>query len=300
MEAELTPQDGLFCLEIKYERGAQSPERIFHAAAEIIEALRGLDEVLINTLHPEFETVLTLEDTERGSLRTWLGTRIRNMPNQAVKDGDIKKFVGHYLNLARLRVLKWSEKHQTTQTSEDVVVLQGELVEIAKNADVAAIPAYQSPNAARLLSSVERIARSLEKLTEKETVDFKSIEGNQRVAGGFHLDPQLIDSMVVKETIESTACRLLKVKRPDLIGEAKWEFKHGHEAISAKVDDQQWLEKYHQRDPTAQVVPGDALRANVVSVARYDANGNVVDISHRIVKVLEIVPPDSSTQQSLI
>jgi hypothetical protein len=297
---ELTLQDGLFCIEIKYERGSPSPERIFRATAEMIESLRALDDVLTVTLHPDVETVLTLEDTERGSLRTWLGTKLKNMPEDAVKNGEIKKFVGHYLNLARLKTLSWCEKHQSQQTAEDVVVLQGELVEIAKDAQLAQIPAYQAPNAARLLSSVERIARSLERLTEKDTVDFKSAEGVQRITGSFHLDPNLVESMVVHETIESRSKMLLKVKRPDFLGEAKWEFKHGADFMSAKIEDHDWLARNHARDPAAQVVAGDALRAEIVSKASYDVGGNVVEISHRIVKVLAVVPPETDTQRRLI
>lgn len=293
-------QDGLFCIEIKYERSSPRPERIFRATAEIIESLRTLDDVLTVTLHPDVETVLTLEDTERGSLRTWLGTKLKNMPEDAVKNGEIKKFVGHYLNLARLKTLSWCEDHQSKQTAADVVVLQGELVEIAKDAQLAQIPAYQAPNAARLLSSVERIARSLERLTEKDTVDFKSAEGVQRISGGFHLDPNLVESMVVHETIESQSKMLLKVKRPDFLGETKWEFKHGADFISAKIEDHDWLTRNHARDPSAQVVAGDALRVEVVSRASYDVSGNVVEISHRIVKVLAVVPPETDTQRRLI
>jgi hypothetical protein len=297
--ADRGEQTGLLCIEISYVKGTSNPERIFQTASKLIESLKSLDAVLSQTLDPSLETVLTLEDTERGSLRTWIGTKLKNVPEDALRSGEVKKLAGHYLNEARLKVVEWCDKHPKQQTIEDVKQLQEEIVQIASNSGISAIPAFKTPDAIQLLTSMEQMSRSQDRLSEQEKVEFIAFEGRSTISKDFELDATLRESLVVAEIIQSTTTMVLKIKRPDLLGEARWEFKHGNEPISAKIEDLEWLSRHHRRDPTAQVMAGDALKVTVVVAVTYDANRNVIDKNYRITKVIEIVPPDSTEQNDL-
>jgi hypothetical protein len=297
--ADRDEETGLLCIEIRYVKGSSNPERIFQTASKLIESLKSLDVVLSKTLDPSLETILTLEDTERGSLRTWIGTKLRNVPEDALKSGEVKKLAGHYLNEARLIAIKWCDKHPKKQTIEDVKQLQEEIVQVASDSGLAAIPAFKTPDAVQLLTSMEQMSRSQDRLSEEEKIEFIAFEGRSILSKDFELDAALRESLVVAEVVQSVTTMILKIKRPDLLGEARWEFKHGNESISAKIEDLDWLSRNHRRDPTAQVMAGDALKVTVVVAVTYDTNRNVIDKNYRITSVLEIVPPDSTEQNDL-
>jgi hypothetical protein len=68
---------------------------------------------------------------------------------------------------------------------------------------------------------------------------------------------------------------ILVVKRPDFLGDARWEFRHGRLPIEAKILDGGWLADF--RNGVAVLKPGDALRAMVRSRVRYGYDGELVD-----------------------
>ncbi len=90
---------------------------------------------------------------------------------------------------------------------------------------------------------------------------------------------------------------ILIVKRPDFLGDARWEFRHGRQAIDAKILDGTWLADFH--NDRIVLMPGDALRAMVRSLVRYGYDGELVDSKHEITKVLEVIHPLRSDQGGL-
>jgi hypothetical protein len=71
-----------------------------------------------------------------------------------------------------------------------------------------------------------------------------------------------IEAMAVKETVEfPIAPMILAVKKPDYLGDSKWELRHGKRAISAKIEDVLWLKQFQGRQ--VDVRPGDAIRCVV-------------------------------------
>jgi hypothetical protein len=73
-----------------------------------------------------------------------------------------------------------------------------------------------------------------------------------------------------------------------MTGESKWLFTRGKYPVSAKISDQEWLDKFHARK-----VPGfhsgDAMRCNVKFTYIFDKNGTMIDEVIEIEKVVEII-----------
>jgi len=63
----------------------------------------------------------------------------------------------------------------------------------------------------------------------------------------FKLAPESIEDLVAKETLSSESEMLLKVKKPDYLGESMWDLRHGILTISASILDKEWLEKFQSR-----------------------------------------------------
>jgi len=80
---------------------------------------------------------------------------------------------------------------------------------------------------------------------------------------------------------------ILKVKKPDYLGESMWDFKHGDRAIQAKIIDMDWLSDFHLRK--YDIRPGDSLRAVLETQIKYGFSGEVIAVHNFIVAVKEII-----------
>lgn len=89
-----------------------------------------------------------------------------------------------------------------------------------------------------------------------------------------------------------------KVKKPDYLGESRWEFRHGTRPISAKIVHADWLKDFHNRK--YDIRPGDSLRATVLTTVSYGYDKEVVAIHYDITEVKEIIQQSNSDQLPLL
>src|SRR3990172_10072004 len=107
---------------------------------------------------------------------------------------------------------------------------------------------------------------------------------------GFNIVPETIEGMLTRETITHEEVRIMKVKKPDYLGESQWEFRFAGAAISAKIAHQEWLRQFQNRE--INVRPGDGLRVKLEIIVSYDHNNDVIEMHHRIIEVLDVIPPE--------
>lgn len=93
------------------------------------------------------------------------------------------------------------------------------------------------------------------------------------------------------------ALRLTLLGIQNYLGESKWEFRHGSRAIDVKINDLEWLKKFRQREII--IAPGDAVKAKVEIVSKYDSLGELLSTQHTIQKVITIIPMPPENQLSL-
>lgn len=91
---------------------------------------------------------------------------------------------------------------------------------------------------------------------------------------------------------------ILKVKKPDFLGNSQWEFKHDNRIITARILDDQWLESF--RNGQVVIKPGDAIRANVLIEVNYGYDREVVSTNYRIITVDEVIDLNPPTKQNAL
>ena len=104
-------------------------------------------------------------------------------------------------------------------------------------------------------------------------------------------------ALLVEESLSHTDEMILRVKRPDFLGDSKWEFVHEH-VLEAKMLEYEWLERF--RDGEITLLPGSALRARVQVDVAYGVEREIVSGSHTIIKVLEVIQPPEHEQTRLL
>ena len=90
---------------------------------------------------------------------------------------------------------------------------------------------------------------------------------------------------------------ILKVKKPDYLGESMWEFRFGEHAIQVKVSDREWLEEFQLQ--RAFVHPGDSIRGIVEISHKYDYDGELTSTYYNLVKVKKILTAERPQQVDL-
>lgn len=280
-----TPPNADFAFSIDFKRGEGSASRVFAATHDFIKACEKLDKELVQAIDSNIETVMMLEDIEVGSIKTWLKNCLVASDDQALKDLDWRPAVGKYLVRAKYAVLKWIDDDTAPK---DLPALGRELRRIASETDVKYLPDYRAPTPDALLNALKDFQGVKDHLLEHDRAEYITSEGTLELNLSMRWDIESLEALAVRETIQfPAAVMVLVVKKPDYLGESKWELRHGKKNIHAKIQDEVWLKKFQSRK--IDVRPGDALRCNVEVAHLYGHDNELIAERYAVIEVLDIL-----------
>jgi len=286
-----------FCLTIDFKKGQGNPSRAFRAMSDLIDAFQSIDETLIHSVHSKIEPVLLLEDVEVSSIKAWLRQAIDSIDDEALKDVDYKKAIGAYLLKAKKALIYFLED-KTTITSGDLEVIEGELVELAAETDVLHLPSYEPVSRRALLDGLQQVNKALEPLEDGDHATIGSGGETASFNMTLSLAPETIDELSISETKRHTQEMIMKVKRPDFIGDSMWQFHFDGRAIDVKIADTRWLSSFQQGSTL--VLPGDAIRAQVAITVEYGHERDVIKIHYDALEVFEVIQRVKSRQERML
>ena len=294
-ESSLLPD--LTVIQIDYEPRTPDPGRVFRSMAALIEAFHDLDRDLARAVTVSVEPEVLLERVEAGSIRAVLRTVLRQIDDDAIRNLDWKPLIGQYLVAGKHKLLKWLDGRHAVQTRAEVVDLQRELVALAPHSveDRLLPPADVPLN--RLLADIERISVGVVELRPDDSAYYVSASEVTRVETAIRLTSDEIELILTQETVTSDSELVLLVKKPDYLGQSRWEFRLGEHPIEAKMLDEPWLERF--RSGHVVLRPGDALRALVRTQISRGFEGNVVAIRYEVLQVREIISGGTEEQEQL-
>lgn len=284
-------------IRIEFERGAGDPTRIFRSMAGLIESMQLLDSHLALSIGASVRTSLVLQDVEAASLKARLKTIIEAIPDEAVKSGEIKKVIGHFLLKGKHTVLDWCSDRDAITNREDVKALEEDLHSLAEQSDVKLIPAYAPIEVATLLSDISSIKNALDYLGAQDHASLQSEEGRSEYNPDLIVSEIVVREIVTRETITVNTERILKVKKPDYLGTSKWSFQYAGHMIEAKVLDESWLQRFQSN--LELVHPGDSLRVTLSEFVAYGYDSEIVHTEYEVVEVLEVIRGLKLIQQTL-
>lgn len=289
---EITPDFGI---EIQFDNKTESPAKAFRILSEILEALHSVDIDLLGSIDSQIQPITLLEDLQKGSVKGWFKNLLERVPDEGLKDLDWKKAVGHYLVKGKYIIIKFLEKKTAITSREELKILEGDLYTLAKEANVKQIPSYTPIPTAKLVGSIRKISNSLQYADEDSHIIYMaSKEEKADFNLEFNFSPESIEDLLTKEIITSETEMILKVKKPDYLGDSQWELRHEKTAILVKIADMSWLRQFQERQ--VNVRPGDSLRAKVKISVNYDHNNEVIGTHYEIIQVLDIIKADTNNQ----
>lgn len=283
-----------FEITIAFKPGEGDAKRVFKAMSGLIDAMNALDSHLAAAFDVSLEASLVLDKVEAGSIKGVFRDVIAGIPDEAIKDAEWKKILGYYLLRAKYSLLKWLDETPKISHRDDVRTLEGELLRAAQETDLKRIPAYAPPRTELILSDVHAIKESLDVLTESDTATYSHGDQSIKFNRDLEISNEIIREVLTKEIVKSSGKRIVKVKKPDYLGQSMWGLQYDGRAIDAKIADSDWLAKFQTRQ--ADVRPGDSLRVVLYEEISYGYEGEIVHRYYEIEKVDGIIrPPAQNT-----
>jgi len=289
---------GLFELTVDFKKGSGDPSRVFKAMTGLIESVQSLDKHLSVSISPSIQTELILQDIQAGSLIAKLKNVVEKLPDEALKQGEIKQVIGHFLVEGKHKFVDWCSSKKKISSRNEVQQLEGEIKQLAEKTDIKYLPAYTPPDTETLLLDINSIKEALAHLEEEDFASYGSEEGISQFNKQLDISSEIVREVLTKETIISEGERILKVKKPDFLGYSMWSFKYLGRSVDAKISDEEWLHKFHTKYVSIQ--PGDSIRAIVKEEVSYGYNNEVVHTHYEILKVIEVLPAKVPVQRNLL
>ncbi|NEP80998.1 MAG: hypothetical protein F6K39_24255 [Okeania sp. SIO3B3] len=285
-----------FGYKIDFARETEDPGRVFRAMLGLIEFSKVTDNTLIKYLDVEIESTLVLDNIEQGSFIVWLKNILKSVDdNQEINIQSVSS----YLVKAKSEIIQFISDRDTIKDNSEFLELEERLKLLAQETESNPLDIYQAPNEKDLLSSIDKFGKASSELQKADKLSYLTKDSSFLINRNFSLSEESKENLLFKEVSKNEYEMVLKIKKPDYLGESKWIFKHRKRRIEAKIGDLEWLESFRSRDVL--IFPGTAIKAIVEVIDKYDFSGKLISTQYTIQKVIEIIPPPSSsgTQLSL-
>ncbi len=293
-EAEI---DGEYELYLDYEPGEGDPSRVFHAMGGMIDVLTSLDRDLGAVISASCHPSIILTDIESGSLKSKLRDVLKDLPDEALEDVNVRRIIGHFLVKAKYTIIHWCEEKESVDDIEDVRSLEDQIGNLVRETNVKQLPAYTPIDRKALLHHINDMTNVISALEEKDYLEYRSQYGVSRFNGSLAISADVITSVLTQQVVTREGVFVLKVKKPDYLGSSKWSVRHQGHSVDVKINDAAWLSEFQNGRVPLQ--PGDSIRADLKEDVAYGYQGEVVHIWYEVQKVHEVIPDPSRDQGPL-
>jgi len=286
-----------FCIQVDFQKDSPNPARVFRTLTNLIERFETLDQELVHSINANIKPILLLEDIEAGSLKAWLKALLEEVDDDALKNLDWKPQVGKYLVTSKYILIRFLQENATITSRAQIDDLSLKLLRSAEETDVLRIPTYAPLPASEIANTLRLLSEATAPLQAGDSVKYITDDSEANFNLTFRVSPQTIEDLLTERTITSPNEMILKVKKPDFLGDSMWAFKHDSRPIEAKILDDEWLTKFQNREE--EVRPGDSLRVAVDIEVKYGFDAEVVATHYLIRKVIEVMKAKTHPQEGL-
>ncbi len=277
----------VFCLEIDFRKSSGDPSRVFRTVAALIGAFEQFDKDISGSLDQKLEPVLYLENIEGGSIRAWFSNKLKEIPDEELKTGEPKRLLGLILVKAKHQLIKFCDGKAKVSSPSEIDDLRRSIVTIAsEHRDQNKLKPVQIQRT-HIIKALENMTGALANLEREDRAIYRFGEVSTSFNLEFSFVTEEIEELLTKKSLSNENDMILKVKKPDYLGDSMWEFRHGRTRIDAPIMDQDWLREFQSRK--IDVRPGDSLIARVRVTVNYDYDNNVISTKYSILLVTEVL-----------
>lgn len=293
----MKPADADLGVTIDFAKGNANPRRVFGSLVTILEGLEGLDRLMIAAVDPRIIPLMVLQDVEAASITAWVRTRLRQTDDEVLKSGDWKKAAGSILVESKHRALKYLDARHAVNEGERLSQLRDDLQTLAASAPIRHLPQPAPIELRDLVKPLDMIQAGKATLTPGDRLLITTESGVYEANVAETKRPSEFLTEAEGSQSSGVMPMQLLVRRPDYLGEAKWEFRHGRDTLTAAILDEVWLKRF--KAGAVPIVPGSALACMVRYAYAYDQGGRLTSAQHDVVEVQRVIHPTHGADHSL-
>lgn len=277
-----------FILRVDFVKGRNEASKVFECIASSINALSYFDNKFIEQFYNKTDCFIALDDIEKGSIKAFLRNIISDIPDETLRSGEIKKIIGHFLVVAKYKLCEWLSDEEPINSNR-LKELQESINLSASQIGVDQVVGYQPISSAELVQVIIKLTKATYTLSDGDQLYYQSKSGEVTMPTKRNISQEEIETLLISSTKTSETEAVLKVKKPDYLGNSKWNFRWNDSSIDAKIESKEWLSSFQQGEVA--VLPGDSLKAVVKTHTTTDIHDQVIKIEFAISEVLEVLTP---------
>lgn len=295
----MKPVDADFGVTIDFQKGLSDPVKLFEAISALLEGFRQFDRVAVSALDPHLQTNIVLEDIQASSITAWIKSTLNRLDDQALKELDWKPQIGRYLVKAKYKTIEFLDQKEKARDRNRIIQLRDDLNTLAENVEFRHLPLRSPIALVDLIKPLDQIQDAKKLLSKTDLLTFKTDDRNYLVDLSATQRPsELLADLQVIRTDEGQMRMSLLVRKPDLLGDSMWEFRHGKNTITARVSDEKWMGSF--RAGREFIRPGSSLSCTLFYQYGYDSTDELQTIKHEIIKVHSVVNQVGGEQTRLL
>jgi hypothetical protein len=272
--------EGEIALVIDYVPGQSKALDVLGGAMALIASIDALDAVLLSSISTELEPVSILNDVQHSSLKILLARVLKSIPDDHLGSLEWKKWIGGLLVKGKHALLQ--------KLDADAPVIEAELRKLEP--DYRAAPSligYDLPKIKSVQTALRGVSRARATLGTQQVV--VQTELGDIVLGGDSTDDPEESSGEVVTVLTNRGREFLKVRYPDMLGQAQWTVMRNGRMTRVELLHKGWLDAYHSR--TFTILPGDSLDCSFEESIGYDGQQNEVERKLTVIEVHGVVSP---------
>jgi hypothetical protein len=242
---------------------------------------------------------MVLEDIKAGSIRVFLSSILKKIDDEGLRQGEIKKAIGPALVDAKYAAIRYLDKDQEL-AARGAIELRETLRSMAATSDLRKLGDYAPIHEAKLIAALDSLQNAKRLLGPRDKL---TLEAPNHAAYKVDLTKTWDPAEAIPLPSSSTEKHsegeiILTIRKPDMVGQSKWQFTRGKFPIFAKISDEDWLARFHGRK-VAGLHSGDAMRCKVRFTYIFDDKGTMIEEQIEITKVIEIIEGSGGEQLTI-
>jgi hypothetical protein len=280
--------EGEIGLVIDYVAGQARALDVLSGAMALVQAIDSLDNALLSSIDTGLEPVSILNDVQHSSLKMLLARALRKVPDEHVNGLEWKKWVGGLLVKGKYALLQ--------KLDAGPAEIQIELEKLEPEYKAApSLVGYSPPKIKDVQDALQSVAKARDVFANQRVV-VETEYGDITLSRVAIAPDDVVDTSVAK-TIVNKGREFLKVRYPDMLGNAQWTVMRSGRVTRVDILHQQWLDAYHRREFS--ILPGDSLDCSFEERVGYDSQQNEIERKISIVEVFEVISPPIQTVMPL-
>lgn len=281
---------------IDYDKNADNPERVFLTLAKLVSEFANFDNMVCDSLAIKVTSKMILERVENGSVKAFFRHILENITDdEALRTLDWKRIVGNILIEGKYKLL--STLNESNEDKKiNLTQLQSDIFELSKPITQNSLKVNTPIPPIKLAKCLEGVNSAFGNLTINDKVKYITKDNSIETKFNPTFSMAYEKTQLIEHNLTNTYKTILTVKKPDFLSDSQWEFRYEGKRIEAKIADEIWLNRFHNREITIQVK--DSIECDL-QIHTKDITGIKQEVVYTVIKVYRVIPYSFPKQLTL-